>query len=231
MTGLFIRLFAVTVILAGFSLPCFFRRKGLSAGCFFLSVSVILFTVMCFFTPVKAGFSAFGKADAVYFSALFAAALLTSLFYRMLFPFFLILYLAYNSIFLISVSRNYVPASSQKEFTFQNRAECSDTVSVCVFPDKFLLLIPKVWYSPESLYARVSDGAGTDASLSGSRTNSDVSAKAGGKLVQFLSGLSVIKNVPAVFSGDLVFPCVFRPEVSFSEDDASDVSVLMRVLL
>ena len=228
MTGLFIRLFAVTVILAGFSLPCFFRRKGLSAGCFFLSVSVILFTVMCFFTPVKAGFSAFGKADAIYFSALFAASLLTSLFYRMLFPFFLILYLAYNSIFLISVSRNYVPASSQKEFTFQNRAECSDTVSVCVFPDKFLLLIPKVWYSPESLYARGSEAAGTDITA---KTEADSLSDPAGKMLQFLSRCSIIKIVPAVYDKELIFPCVFQPEITLAEDGAYVVSVLMRVLL
>ena len=228
MTGLFIRLFAVTVILAGFSLPCFFRRKGLSAGCFFLSAAVILFTALCFLTPVKAGFSAFCKADALYFSALFAAALLTSLFYRILLPFFLILYLAYNSFFLIFISRNYVPASSHNEFTFQNSSELSSSVSVCVFPDKMLLFIPKIWYSPDSLYARGSEAAGTDVTA---KTEADSLSDPAGKMLLFLSRCSIIKKVPAVYDKELIFPCVFQPEITLAEDGASVVSVLMRVLL
>ena len=228
MTGLFIRLFAVTIISAGFSLPCFFRRRGLSAGCFFLSVSVILFTVLCFVTPVKACFTAVNRADVLYFSVLFAAALIVSLFYRVLVPFFLILYLAYNSFFLIFISRNYVPASSQKEFTFQDRTQCDGSVSVCIFPDKFLLLIPKIWYSPDSLYTRVSYESGTDSSVKDRRGSFSA---LDGKMLSLLSRCSVIKNVPAVFDEDLIFPCVFQPEITLSEDDSAVVSVFMRVLL
>ncbi len=151
-----------------------------------------------------------------------------SLFYRVFVPFFLILYLAYNSFFLIFISRNYVPASSHTEFTFQNSSECSDTVSLCVFPDKFLLIIPKIWYSPDSLYARVPESAGTDASEK--KGNGSLSGPAG-KILSLLSRSSVIKNVPAVFEEDLVFPCVFQPEINLSEDGTSVVSVFMRVLL
>lgn len=147
MTDLFILLAAVTVLCTGAAVPCFFKSSRFTAGCLILSAAVLAATAACFATPVKECFAAFSKFDIWYFSGLFAAAFLVSLFYRPLFGIALILYVLWCAVFLIILlPAGYSPSESVGEITVASADARVYQLEKVTFSQYQLLPYKKVWY-------------------------------------------------------------------------------------
>lgn len=147
MTDLFILLAAVTVIGTGAAIPCFFKSSRNTAGCLILSVAVLAATAACFLTPLKACFAAFARFDIWYYSLLFAAAFIISLFYRPLFGIALILYALWCSAFLIFLlPAGFSPSGSVGEITVSSSAQETYQLEKVTLSPYHLLPFGKVWY-------------------------------------------------------------------------------------
>lgn len=147
MTDLFVVLAAVTVICTGSAIPCFFKSSRNTAGFLILTVAVLAATAACFLTPVKDCFASFSVFDIWYYSILFVAAFIISLFYRVLLGVFFILYILWCAFFLILLlPAGYSSSGSIGEVTVSSASDNPVSVRKMTFSPYQMLPFKKVWY-------------------------------------------------------------------------------------
>lgn len=147
MTDLFIVLAAVTVVCTGAAIPCFFKSSRNIAGCLILSVAVLAATSACFATPVRDCFASISQFDIIYFSILFAAAFVISLFYRLLSGIAAILYVLWCAFFLvILLSSGFSPSLAIGEISASSSAVTTYQLEQVSLSPYHLLPFKRIWY-------------------------------------------------------------------------------------
>lgn len=147
MTDLFILLAAVTVLGTGAAIPCFFKSSRVTAGCLIMSVAVISTAAACFVTPVSDCAASLTEFDALYFSLLFAAAFIVSLFYRPLLGIAATVYVLWNAAFLVFLlSTGYSSAGEIGGVTVSSQDELSYQLEKVTLSPYCLLPLQKCWF-------------------------------------------------------------------------------------
>lgn len=132
------------------------KSKRFIFFCLFLSISLIFYTILIFYTENLLWFSEFQRNDSAYYKILafvFSAGFLTSLFWKIFLPLFLVTYAAcafFTNHVMTSIFGRQNPVISVR--MEENSENVPVSLIYCRLPDTLVLPVKRNWfYSGESL--------------------------------------------------------------------------------